>query len=168
MASTGNQDFNLGKSASKAHTFPPKLGQVNFTLMPAEPQRVGSYMTLVRRLLGSETSPFPVWTPWGAARSSEPELCDFCARSYYCHHPGVPTYNLRWGAIGTATAVRWHTHKTPCHIQPTLGPTQAGCSFPSPRQWGAQPAGVAGTPGITTRWARTERQVRPLSSKISR
>lgn len=63
MASTGNQDFNLGKSASKAHTFPPKLGQVNFTLMPAEPQRVGSYMTLVRRLLGSETSPFPVWTP---------------------------------------------------------------------------------------------------------
>lgn len=63
MASTGNQDFNLGKSVSKAHTFPPKLGQVNFTLMPAEPQRVGSYMTLVRRLLGSETSPFPVWTP---------------------------------------------------------------------------------------------------------
>ena len=120
MASTGNQDFNLRKSVSKAHTFSPKLGQVNFTLMPAEPQRVGSYtdMTLVRRLWGSETSPFPVWTPWGGARSSKPELCDFFARSHYCHHPGVPTYNRRWcyrhrhrsTATHSQSAVSYSTH----------------------------------------------------------
>ena len=53
-------------------------------------------MTLVRSMLGSETSPFPVWTPCRGARGSEPEYYGLCARSHYCHHPGVPIYNYGW------------------------------------------------------------------------
>lgn len=52
--------------------------------------------TLVRSMLGSKTSPFPVCTPCRGARGSEAEYYGLCARSHYYHHPGVPIYNYGW------------------------------------------------------------------------